>query len=82
MSYRPQQATPSKLTDLVRYVLRELNRISVHFATDEVEVRTHHEEPEKVYNGLMVIADGTDWDPGSGAGTYIYRDGSWRVIEA
>ena len=27
--------------------------------------------------GMIVQADGTDWDPGSGAGTYIRSDSAW-----
>lgn len=29
-----------------------------------------HAEPDKLVGGMMVAADGTDWNPGSGAGMY------------
>lgn len=29
-----------------------------------------HAEPEKRQAGMIVYADGTDWDPGSGEGLY------------
>ena len=40
----------------------------------------HHAEPDKVWTGLIVIADGTDWDPGSGGGPYIYWSGTGWVF--
>ena len=36
--------------------------------------------PEKVYTGLVVNANGTDWDPGSGAGLYEYVGGAWNKL--
>lgn len=30
-----------------------------------------HEEPEVYFAGMEVLADGTNWNPGSGAGKYI-----------
>ena len=38
-------------------------------------------EPEFPVEGQLAIADGTGWDPGSGAGTYIYRDSIWRKLD-
>ena len=35
-----------------------------------------HAEPEKPRLGMMVYADGSDWNPGEGQGLYYY-DGSW-----
>ncbi|MDX4957227.1 hypothetical protein [Delftia acidovorans] len=39
-----------------------------------------HNEPAKLINGMVVLADGTDWNPGSGAGFYGYRGGAWRFL--
>lgn len=41
---------------------------------------TLHAEPKRLREGLTVLADGTDWDPGSGAGLYIYRSGAWVFL--
>jgi hypothetical protein len=35
-------------------------------------------EPKRIIEGMAVVADGTVWNPGSGAGEYIYLNGSWR----
>ncbi len=34
-------------------------------------------EPEKLENGMIVNADGTNWNPGSGAGIYARIAGAW-----
>lgn len=34
-------------------------------------------EPSKPTNGMLVYADGTSWNPGSGAGVYAYESGAW-----
>ena len=33
--------------------------------------------PLKPEEGMTVVADGTSWNPGSGAGTYEYKGGTW-----
>jgi len=37
-------------------------------------------EPEKLREGLTVLADGTIWDPGSGKGVYTYYDSAWHKL--
>ncbi len=41
---------------------------------------TLYAPPKKFGEGTTVKADGTSWDPGSGAGTYQYRGGAWRFL--
>lgn len=36
--------------------------------------------PSKPRDGMVVLADGTSWNPGSGAGYYGYRAGAWRFL--
>jgi len=43
-------------------------------------IESLHVEPVKVRDGLIVIADGVDWDPGSGVGIYYYYNGGWRFL--
>jgi len=35
-----------------------------------------HNPPDRPRDGMMRIADGTDWDPGSGFGLYLYNGGT------
>jgi hypothetical protein len=39
-----------------------------------------HEAPNKLKTGMTVLADGTDWNPGSGAGVYTYYGGAWHKL--
>lgn len=34
-------------------------------------------EPDKRTDGMVVYANGSDWDPGSGAGVYCREAGAW-----
>jgi len=36
--------------------------------------------PDKLYDGLIALADGTNWNPGKGAGLYIYQDSAWNYL--
>lgn len=36
--------------------------------------------PDKLQTGMIVLADGTNWDPGSGAGFYGYYGGAWHKL--
>lgn len=36
--------------------------------------------PDKPRDGLVVQADGTNWNPGSGAGLYAYYGGVWNKL--
>lgn len=38
--------------------------------------------PNNPSEGMIVIADGTLWDPGSGGGFYGYRNGNWEKLQA
>lgn len=44
---------------------------------DFTYLRQLHVAPTKVFVGMVVLADGTDWNPGSGAGFYGYYGSSW-----
>ena len=33
--------------------------------------------PTKLRDGMIALADGTTWDPGSGAGVYAYYGSAW-----
>ena len=36
--------------------------------------------PDKPRNGMIVFADGTNWNPGSGQGYYGYKGGVWAFL--
>lgn len=39
-----------------------------------------NKEPDKLITGMLVLADGTNWNPGSGSGFYGYRAGAWKFL--
>jgi hypothetical protein len=67
--------------DLVQvYLMEELRKLADELKL--VELIEYHVEPDKPFHGMRVIADGTDWDPGSGRGVYWYDTGgaSWNLL--
>lgn len=45
-----------------------------------VHLKSLHAEPAKLKTGLVVLADGTDWDPGTGEGVYVYYADAWHKL--
>lgn len=67
--------TPENLLEYVQEELQEIARAQSE--TQELELRTVNREPSKPRAGMIVHADGTNWDPGHGAGAYVYQAGAW-----
>lgn len=61
---------------------RELRKIMevLSGAQDRITLKTWSVQPPKPREGDIVKADGTAWNPGSGAGSYQYRGGAWRFL--
>jgi len=36
--------------------------------------------PAKPQDGMFAMADGTAWNPGAGAGPYVYFTGAWHKL--
>lgn len=89
MSYSPnptvlipglQNASP-EIRALADYITNELREISKAFSEgDVVESRTVFKEPIRPREGMIAVADGTHWDPGNGAGAYVYVGGVWTFL--
>jgi hypothetical protein len=76
--------TPSTLPDttdvseLKDWLLNELLLIADAIPSDgALKIRVRNSAPDKPRNGMIVYADGTSWNPGSGVGFYGYENGSW-----
>lgn len=80
MAYVPTPP-PTDPAQLMPWVQRELQAISQAWEQTQqfVILETLYVAPEKPREGMVVKADGTSWDPGSGAGFYGYRAG-WRFL--
>ncbi|MBF0109289.1 MAG: hypothetical protein HQL76_08945 [Magnetococcales bacterium] len=70
---------PSQPEHLASWAYQELNRIAnaAREAKTITKLVVLHEEPGKCEDGNLVCADGTHWNPGSGAGFYGRINGQW-----
>jgi len=81
-NFRFNSTNAQTLDALQRYVLDNFRRISDAFVTVESPtIPSLISEPEFPVEGQLAIADGTGWNPGSGAGTYVYRNAQWRKLD-
>jgi hypothetical protein len=80
--YRFSPTQLNSLQDVARFINDNLRRVSDAIINlEEPTVPSYTSQPNNPQEGSMAIADGIGWNPGSGAGTYIYRDGQWRRID-
>lgn len=71
--------------EVARWVYEELSRLSgllEQNQTDAIELESLAAEPTRLFEGMTVNADGTNWDPGSGQGLYAYINGAWVFLGA
>ena len=59
---------------------RELLRLTEASVFSSIILEPQNVEPEKVQDGLTVLADGTNWNPGSGQGVYTYYNSTWNKL--
>lgn len=84
-AYVPQIPVASITLDegdlrLAKWVKDELDKVSSAIASLEGFYKVNHEPPIRYFVGLVQYADGTDWNPGSGEGLYIYKSTGWTFI--
>lgn len=80
MSYSPSRfPVVSNLEELRGFVEQEFQRISRELAIMESmgQLEVLHVAPEKPRDGMIVYADGTNWNPGAGDGFYGREGGAW-----
>lgn len=78
--YAPEQV-PANKEDLPAYIERELFKIKV--AIDLLalgHLDETHIAPVKPRVGDIRLADGTNWNPGSGQGVYAYYNSAWNKL--
>ena len=78
--YLPNQVVPD---DLAIFVRNELQRLaeSLNSAKPTLKLSVSYSPPTKFGEGTIVLADGTSFNPGAGAGFYGYRGGSWCKLD-
>ncbi len=60
--------------------LRHISDAVSELETDVVLLTEWNAVPDKVYDGLIAYADGTNWNPGSGQGFYGYYAAAWHFL--
>ena len=78
--YAPNPA-PARAEALPAYVRGELERVAAALqalAAGHVEVS--YRAPDKPRDGDIRLADGTQWNPGAGAGVYAWYAGAWNRL--
>lgn len=78
--YAPE-TVPSVPSDIPAYLERELFKIKV--AVDLMaagHLDETHVAPTKPRTGDIRLADGANWNPGSGRGLYYYQDSAWNFL--
>ena len=71
-SPNPAPVASEQLPD---YLFNELNRVGdIIFNLDTLRLEQTNVEPSKARDGDIRYADGTNWNPGSGRGIYVYID--------
>lgn len=65
--------------DASAWIVQELRKLQEadKAPVDFVQLRVLNVAPTKPRAGMLVEADGTNWNPGAGAGCYIYRASAW-----
>lgn len=80
MTYIPQQC-PDIAGDteaLRRWVQDEFLRVAQGLVdAEELRLVIRYAAPAGPVDGMVVFADGTTWNPGSGRGAYERRSGTW-----
>lgn len=82
MVYQPSNPPPMEtVEEVTRWFFDELQTLSKSLSeTNALDLRTVNQEPVRPREGLIVQADGTNWDPGEGAGSYVYQGGNWVLL--
>ena len=67
--------------DLVRFLRQELQAISFALsAVQDGQIDVTTVAPSKPRDGMLRRADGTSWNPGSGAGVYCFYGAVWHFL--
>ena len=79
VAYSPGQV-PANADALRQFLTNELQQLSAAVQSLAAgHLDAEHVAPDKPRSGDIRYADGSDWNPGSSEGLYIYFGGAWHV---
>lgn len=79
----PTNLVVRTLREFVTSVLDQLRLLALESrepSCDSVVLTKRNAAPAKLIEGSVVFADGTNWNPGGGAGFYGYHSGAWNKL--
>jgi hypothetical protein len=79
MAYKPRNV-PNDPAQLPGFFMVELENVARAINRPTSKLEMLYVAPPKPQDGDLALADGTSWNPGSGAGFYGYRAGAWRFL--
>jgi hypothetical protein len=83
MPYFPRPTPRADAQELSTWVGEELRNVARAFQeSEQTQYTVLHVAPDRPREGIVVRADGTDWNPGGGAGFYGYVSGAWVKFAA
>ena len=78
--YAPS-SPPTGPEDFQKWAQQEFQKLEAVFSSlDFIILKETNVVPAKPRTGMVVLADGTNWNPGSGAGFYGYYGGAWSKL--
>ena len=83
MAYALSRTPPSDYAALLAWLNDELARVareSNEPSVSGVVFKTLNVVPPRLREGLTVLADGANWNPGAGQGIYTYYAGAWHKL--
>lgn len=79
MTYRPITPPPTEYDP--KWLYDEFRKVEEgQEVAEELKLKEWRQEPPKPRLGMIVLADGSDWNPGAGQGAYIYYAGAWNKL--
>lgn len=78
LRYTPAAVPSGSVNDYLRDELAKIASVLSQVMDGQVDVTTV--EPAKPRDGMIRLADGVTFNPGSGRGFYGYSNGAWRFL--
>jgi len=79
MQFNPLPLSAGSLSELQATIAQNFRLLSevMNRPVSQVQLQPLASPPAKPREGWVVRADGTNWDPGAGAGVYEYLGAAW-----
>lgn len=80
--YQPQLLTAGDLETLKQQLKQEFATIAREQAqpSDYMALNTLYAAPKRIFDGMVILVDGSTYNPGSGAGVYVRRGSAWHFL--